>query len=321
MPEPAVAVALAGAILAPHLIRLERVTPLWGAVVWLATLALRAVVAVAGAIFLLIHLPQTGVLEALAHWCVHEALPLLTTELTISEHPVSHAATLTPSVVLAASLLWLLFGLARSWMALRRTLRSSVGEGPAGSTVVHDNGLLVAATGLGRSRIVVSDAALHAMDAEELEASLAHEIGHLARRHRPMLLAASVLTAFGRPLPGARAAQRELHFHLERDADEYAVARTRDPLALASAICKAATAGPRGLIALGGRGHARLRVRYLMDDEPHRAGRPLELVTRALAGLLIALALAMAASIPLLVVAGQAPSEALAADCHHEHDH
>jgi len=129
-----------------------------------------------------------------------------------------------------------------------------------------------------------------------------------------------VLAAIARVLPGTEAARGELHFHLERDADEYAVSRTSDPLALASAICKAAATAPRGLIALRGRGHARLRLGYLVDDEPRRAGRSLELATQAFAGLLVAMVVAVTASLPMLVL-GHAPAAALAADCHHQHDH
>jgi Zn-dependent protease with chaperone function len=315
--EGLVAAALTAAIVAPHLLPLERVTPIWAAAVWLAALALRALVAVAGAVFLFVHLPRTEAFDALTQWCIHELLPLLGNELAVSEHPVAHAASLLPGAVLGASLLWLALRLVRSWLALGRTLRRRLGEGPQGSTVVRDRQLLVAITGLGRGRIVISDAALRAMDAEELGASLAHEIGHLERRHRPMLLAASVLAAMARVLPGTGAAVRELHFQLERDADEYAVARTRDPLALASAICKAASVQARGLVALGGRGHARLRVGYLTDGAPS-AGRPLEVTARALAGVLVGLAVVVAASVPLVVLAGHAPAQALAADCHHD---
>jgi Zn-dependent protease with chaperone function len=321
VPEAAVAVVLTAAIVAPHLLRLESVTPIWAAVVWLATLGLRALVAAVGAVFLLVHLPQIGLFDALTHWCLHEVLPLLASELDISEHPVAHAIGLLPAAMLAGSLIWLAFALTRSWVALVRMLHRAVGEGPAGSTVVRDPGLLVAATRFGRRRIVVSDAALRALDPQELNASLAHEIGHLSRRHRPILLAGALFAALARVVPGTDIARRELHFHLERDADEYAVSRTRDPLALASAICKAAAAEPRGVVALAGRGHVGLRLGYLVDDRPRRAGPRLELATRALAGVLISLVVAVAASLPLLVLAEHAHGEALAADCHHERGH
>jgi hypothetical protein len=318
--EVTLGLVLASAILVPHALGLERVTPIWAAAVWLGALALRATLAAAGAIFLFVHLPQIGVLDALAHWCLHEVFPLLTTELGVSEHPVTHAAGLLPAAVLAGSLIWLLFAVTRSWVALVQLLRRAVGEGPGGSTVVHDSGLLVAATRLGRGRILVSDAALRAMDADELNASLAHESAHLQRRHRPILLAGSVLAAVARAVPGTRAAQRELHFHLERDADEYAVAQTNDPLALASAICKAATSGPRGLIALRGRGHARLRLGYLIDDKPGRAGPGLEAATRAVAVLFATASVAVGVSLPVLAI-GHVPAVALDADCHHRHGH
>jgi Peptidase family M48 len=318
--EATLGFTLTAAIVMPHLLALERVTPIWAAIVWLAALALRALLAAVGAVFLFVHLPQVGLLGALTHWCLHEVLPLLTTGFGISEHPVAHAAGLLPAAVLASSVLWLVFVLTRSWVALARLLRRAVGEGPGGSMVIEDPSLLVAATRLGRRRILVSDAALRAMDPQELTASLAHETGHLRRKHRPILLASSVLVAVARVLPGTQAARRELHFHLERDADEYAVSRTSDPLALASAICKAAGSPPRGLVALSGRGHARLRLGYLVDSAPRRGGPGLELAVRAFAAFLVALALAVAVSLPLLVV-GHAPTEALAADCHHQHEH
>lgn len=320
MLEATFGLVLTAAIATPHLLPLQRVTPIWAAAIWLATLALRALLAVVAAVFFFVHLPQTGLFEVLSHWCLHQLLPLLGTELGISEHPVAHAAGLVPAVVLVSSFIWLLFALIRSWVALAHLLRRAVGEGPGGSTVVHDPALLVAATRVGRPRILVSDAALRAMDPQELEASLAHETGHLQRRHRPILLAGSVLAAVARILPGTDGARRELHFHLERDADEYAVSRTSDPLALASAICKAAVTAPRGLIALRGRGHARLRLGYLVGDKPRRAGRGLEFATRAFAGLLVAMVVAVTVSLPVLVI-GHAPSAALAADCHHQHDH
>lgn len=77
------------------------------------------------------------------------------------------------------------------------------------------------------------------------------------------MLAGRVLAALGFLFPGTRQAQGSLHQALERDADEYAVRRTRDPLSLASAICKAA-AGPcrPGEIGLAG-GRVSRRLDYL----------------------------------------------------------
>lgn len=296
--EAGVALAVPALVALPHLLPLHRVAPSLAALVWLCALGLRALVAIGGAVFVLVYLPQTGVYEAVAHWCRHEALPLVATHLGLSGHPLIHATTVLPGLALAASVLWLVCGLGRAWIALRVKLREAVGEGPLGSTIIPDDGIVFSVTGLGRSKIVVSDVALGVMDPAELEASLCHELGHIRRRHRPLLLFASVLSALARTLPGTAGAERALRFHLERDADEYAVARTRDPLALASAICKAAT-GPAvvGATGLGGSGCVAMRLDYL-EGEAEQAGRTLERGIRVLAVALVLVFVGLAATLP-----------------------
>jgi Zn-dependent protease with chaperone function len=192
----------------------------------------------------LVYLPATELFRALAEWCWHDVLPVLALHLGISGHALAHAPSIAPGLALATSLLWLVGGLVRAWLALRRHLKTSIGEGPAGSTIVDEAQILVGATRIGRGRTVISHGALRFLDAEELAASLAREEAHIRRRHRPLLFAGSVLAALARVLPGTRTAERELAFQLERDADEYAVRQTRDSLALASAICKAAGGVP-----------------------------------------------------------------------------
>lgn len=296
--EAAVVIACPIAIALPHLLPLHRVTPLLAAGVWLFALCLRALVAVGAALFVFLYLPRTGIYEAVAHWCVDEVLPLLATHLGLSGHPLVHAAIVLPGLALAASLLWVAFGLARGWLALRRKLREALGEGPLGSTVIRDSRIVVGVTGIGRGRIVVSDVALGAMDPDELAASLNHERGHIARRHRPTLLAGSVLSALGRMLPGTRAAEAELRFSLERDADDYAVRRTADPLALASAICKAASGGPlAGATGLGGSSRVGTRLDYL-EGQGRAAGAGLERLARGVALALVALCVGLAVALP-----------------------
>lgn len=295
--EIALAVAIVAAIAVPHVLPLERVAPMLAASVWLNVLLLRATVALGGAVFVLVELPRTGVFDAATRWCLHKVVPLLATHLGLSGHPLAHVALVLPTLALAASLMWLLVCLARAWMTLRRQLRSAVGAGPAGSTVVADEKVLVALTAVGKPRIVLSPAALGSMDAQELRASLAHERGHLRRRHRPLSLLASILSALARPLPATRAAESELAFQLERDADEYAVRETRDPLALASAICKVAQSQTPVLTGLRGRGRLRSRLDILVDGSPPRSAS----VARTAAGtsaMLAALTLAIAVTIP-----------------------
>lgn len=314
--ELILAATLVGAIVAPHLLPLERVAPRLAGAVWLLTLSLRALMAIGGAVFVFAYMPQTHLFADIADWCWHEVLPVLATHLGLSGHPFAHVAVILPALALASSLLWLAAGLARAWMALRRQLRRSLGRGPQGSTVVADERVVVAATTLGRGRIVVSPAALTALDPDELSAGLAHERGHLQRRHRPLLLLGSLLAALARLLPGTSAAQRELIFHLERDADEYAVSRTADPLALASAICKAAGA-PAAAASLGGRGRVSRRLDLLVDGS-QRGGRWLHRATNTLAVALAVLTLGLAASLPAWATATPAESHlpALPADCH-----
>lgn len=303
--EVGIALAIVVAVALPHLLPLHRVGPVVAAAVWLNALLLRAAVALGGAVFVFIYLPQTGLFQAIARWCLHEVVPLLAMHLGLSGHPLAHAALVLPALVLAASLMWLLVCLARAWMALRRQLRVALGAGPGGSTVISDEQVVVAVTALGRARIVLSDAALGVMDAEELRASVAHERGHLCRRHRPLLLLGSVLSALARPLPGTRAAELKLGFHLERDADEFAVRETRDPLALASAICKTAQSRAPAWTGLAGRGPVTSRLEILVDGGARRS-TAVERTAAALAALLAIMTLAIAVTVPAWIAASPA---------------
>jgi hypothetical protein len=311
--EAGVAVVLSVALTLPHLLSLRSVRPATAALVWLSALAVRALMAIGGAVLAFVYMPQTGVYDAVAHWCWHEIIPVLTAHLGLSGHPVIHAATVLPGLALAASLLWLIFGFTRAWLLLRSRLRKAVGEGPLGSTVIEDQDVVVGVPQVGRGRIVVSRGAFGVMDPCELEASLSHELGHINRRHRPLLLLGAVLAALGRLLPGTAQAERELRFSLERDADEYAVRRTRDPLALASAICKAATAPPlTAAVALGGEGRIALRLDYLSGQAP-RASRAFERTARLLGLGLALIAVALSATLPAWALAMPSPEHTLSA--------
>jgi len=282
---------VAAAIGLPHRLRLEQAPPAFGATFWLAALLLRAVASLAAALAIEVYVPTTGAVASVTGWCAGQ----------VSGHDVGDLVMALPAVVLAASLIAVLLGL---WRAARRVdtlMRSSVvGEGPAGSLVIADAALLVAAGGLWRPRVLVSAGALMEFDDEELSASLAHEQGHIARRHRYVLVVAELARGVARLLPGTRAAARELVFHLERDADRYAVARSHDPAVLASAICKAArTQRPPAppTLALGG-GVVVRRLRQLLDGgaaapPPHKG-----LVT--LAPVMVALVAASAIALPFV---------------------
>lgn len=303
------ALLVGAAITAPHVLSLERAHPPTAAVIWLAAVCLRALVAVFVVVFFVFYVPTTALFEAVTHWCWHTALPLVTSNLGLSGHGVADVALLAPVLALAASLVSGCVGL---WRAARSVSawvrRTSIGPGPQQSVIVGEHDIVVAAAGLRRPRVIVSAGALTSLDDEELAASLAHERGHIAHRHRFMVVTAEVSRSLARLLPGTRRAVAELLFHLERDADRWALERRHDPIALASAICKAAQ--PRGvgggaLLALSG-GAVTRRVRQLLEDTgtPRRRTRLDVLAT----GMVI-LVLGLSAALPSATLAGIAVAE------------
>lgn len=312
--------ALALAIGLPHALRLERAEPAAAAAIWLAALALRALAGIYIALFVVFLLPATELFGLLTHWCWHTVLPYLATHLGLDGHAFGDAAAIAPSFVLAASAVSVAFGLARAARAVRAFVRrAAVGAGPQDSVIVGGPEVLVAAAGLRRPRIVVSAGALTALDDDELTASLAHERGHIHRRHRYLLVFAELCRALGRFLPGTGHAMRELGFHLERDADHWALARRSDPAALASAICKAAISRTRGaaaLTALGGGGATR-RVSQLLESRATSSSTGQRIRLRVLAAAMAGLALGLGGLMPAAATAGvdAAAASAAVGDC------
>ncbi len=302
--------ALVGAAIAlPHVLRLERATPGVASTVWLSALLLRALAGVFIAVFVVLYVPTTGLFNALTHWCWRAVTPLLTSHLGLDGHRVGDAATIVPGLFLAGSLIWMAYGLACTLRAVRRWLRrSEVGPGPRDSIVVADQEVVLAAAGLRRPRIVVSAGALVKLDDAELAAGIAHERGHIARRHRFVALVAGGCRALGRLVPGTGRAADELTFHLERDADRWAVTRARqDPCTLASAICKAAvpsTARASAASSLTGSGRTSDRLGELLDAGVATPGRLQRGATRGLAAGMAILALALAGLTPQAIAAG-----------------
>lgn len=295
------ALLIAASLALPHRAALDRARPELAIAVWGAALVLRAALALGAAVFAFRFMPATDLFGALTHWCWHTALPGLSTHLGLNGHAVGDIAVLIPIAVLAFSLLTVGHGLVRASRAVTRFVRrTAVGPGPEGSVIVGQPGVLVAAAGLTRPRIIVSPLALAVLDEPELQVSLEHERGHVVRRHRYVLLSAEILRALGRVVPGSRHAVREIQFHLERDADRWALARGGDRLALASAICKAAElrcATRPALTALSG-SSVTTRVRELMDGDRDRNDRGHLLLAIWLTGLaLVFVALLPAAAL------------------------
>jgi Zn-dependent protease with chaperone function len=285
-------------IAAPHRLPLHRAEPLTAAAVWMLALLLRAMVVVGVTTFVFARMAHAHQVEAALGWCWHEVLPHVPGWIGFAEHPVAHAAVAVPLFAIAGALATQAFGGIRAWVALRRRLSRAWSLGPHGAAVVPGDEIVVAVTRVGRGRVVVSDGALELMDEDELAAGMAHEFAHLRRRHRPLLLLASLLSTIGWPLPGTARAGRELSFQLERDADEWAVSRIHDPLSLASAICK--VAGVReasGTASLAGRGPVTRRLAELLGGRATRS-RLVEVVARALVACMASALLALALAAP-----------------------
>jgi hypothetical protein len=294
----------------PHLVRLDRVRPATAATLWIAALTLRAVTAVSAALFLALAFPGSSAFKDLTHWCIHSVLHAVGIHVDIHGHVIGDVAVLTPAAVIAVSLAMALFCTLRAARLIKAYLRrKSLGPGPQNSVIVGGPDVLIAAAGLTHPRVVVSAGALTALDDDELAASLAHEHGHIARRHHLALGYAECCRAVARILPGTRQAVRELRFHLERDADHWALRHNHDPCALASAICKAATASTRTdpvMVTLGG-GLIERRLDGLLATERAAVSRLRRRIVDSAAVLMVCVTLASLVAIPNEALAGDRP--------------
>lgn len=303
---------------APYMLPQGGLRPMTGASLWLAVLVLRGILVAIGALIAIVYLPATEIFQLATHWCIHAVVPFFATHLGFSGHRVGDAAALLPGLVLGVSLISALFALWRATRAMHTWLRrDSLGPGPRESVVVGGAEIMVAAAGIRDARVVVSTGALTNLDEDELAAGLEHERGHIARRHPYMTVVGSLAFAVARLLPGSRDALDRFRFCLERDADEYAVGRTRDPIALASAICKAAGAERQhefGFAALAGHG-VTARLRLLLDRSAAKPNAVIELIGRGLVVSLLLLILIAVGLTPALASAGPLPPSSTTQIC------
>jgi bla regulator protein blaR1 len=280
-----VAAVLAGIAL-PHVLQLRRADPATAGVLWGVGLGLRALLVLGTVVGALVLLHPGHLLRAFAEWpCAGHRM-------------AGHAAAALGGLALSVSLAFAVVRLAQATLAVRRLVRGSLGQGPDNSVIVGGEDVVLAAAGLTRPRLLVSAGALAQLDDAELHAALAHEHAHIRRYHRYVLLYGEFCRVLGRPLPGTNHAVRQLRFHLERDADRSAVRSRADRLALASAICKAATGTPARprLVPLGGDGTA-ARVRELLESAPGRASRRLQALAAGATTLAVGVALSMPATV------------------------
>lgn len=303
------AAGMATLLVAPHLVPRTYVEPLAGITMWWSALALRVAVTFGGVLVVLMYFPASGLFDLLTRWCLHAVLPFLTTHVGLSGHRLGDAAALVPALFVVISAGSALVG---GWQAARsvhRWMRRNVlGPGPHGSLLVGDQEMIVAVAGMREPRVVISSGALAALDEAELNAGLQHEWGHVRRRHRLVTVSAALLLSASRILPGGGSAFRNLQFHLERDADRYAVRTTGDPLALASAICKVAAAratpiGDHALSRLDGSSTSD-RLSLLLSGGLFRGRRIPSVIASALAVLTAVLTIALIVALPTVARAG-----------------
>ena len=181
----------------------------------------------------------------------------------------------------------------------RHRLRLSLVGRPdsqVGAVIVrHDEPAAYCLPGRG-SRIVLSTAAIDALDAGQLRAVLAHERAHLRGRHHLLVTLSGALNAAFPRMPAFRVAREQVTRLAEFRADDAACA-VAHRLAVAGALLSMGAGAPVAALAAGTADAA--RVRRLIDG-PVVISR-----TRAAA---VACTAAAAALVPLLLLAGPAAS-------------
>lgn len=132
--------------------------------------------------------------------------------------------------------------------ALVAALAARLGVARPRLLLCADDRPLAFTCGLRRPTVLLSTWLVEHLDARELEAVLAHELGHIVRRDYLVGWLATVLRDAFCYLPTSWLVHRQLQVDKELACDDLAVGVTRRPLALASALAKVwqrSVGGPR----------------------------------------------------------------------------
>lgn len=214
---------------------------------------------------------------------------------TISGSGIVGVIALTAMVVLTLRLALAAFRVSRAAVRRRRRQRDLLAL--VGSPTSHrrlfvlDNAAPVAYCVPGRhSCVVMTSAALAALNEAQLAAVLEHERTHLSERHHLVVGAFDVLVSAFPFVRGFRLAREHVARLIEMIADDAAVRRHGSD-AVAGALLRLATAGPSGLLNAGGPGVGS-RVERLLHPRPASA-----LGRTAVSGLTLIII-----AVPLLVV-------------------
>jgi Zn-dependent protease with chaperone function len=132
--------------------------------------------------------------------------------------------------------------------------------------------------------VILTTAAVQALDADQLDAVLAHERAHLVGRHHRLLALARIGREVFPFLPLMRYAEQQVARLVELHADD-AATRARDPRLLATAlVVLATTAGPAPALAAGATDSVQRIHRLLGPSDP--LGRARRQLLRAAAAAL-----------------------------------
>lgn len=122
--------------------------------------------------------------------------------------------------------------------ALADHLADRLGASRARVLVRASSRPLAVTCGLRRPILLLSSWMVDHLDRRELESVIVHEFGHVARRDYVVIWLATMLRDAFFYLPTTRIACRQLQVEKELACDDLAVAVTKRPLALASALAK-----------------------------------------------------------------------------------
>ena len=120
---------------------------------------------------------------------------------------------------------------------ITRALESLPGEKPRVSILDDDEFVLFSTTGK-RPTVYLSSGLVEGLDTEQLRAAIAHEIAHIARNRRPLLVAVFLMRILMFFNPVVLVEFRRMVQEEEKICDDIAVALTQKPRALAEILRK-----------------------------------------------------------------------------------
>jgi len=118
-----------------------------------------------------------------------------------------------------------------------RALESLPGEKPSVSILNDDELILFSTTGK-RPTVFVSSGLVEGLDTDQLQAAIAHEIAHIARNRRPLLVAVFIMRILMFYNPVVLVEFRRMVQEEEKICDDIAVSLTSKPRALAQILRK-----------------------------------------------------------------------------------